>query len=166
MPGRTDNEIKNYWHTHLKKRVHQHLVGQKILPSSVQLQTPLLRSDSQRTPKFADASNHPEFESNGNDQNIAVKFHQNFSGLEYCISAHRPVKQNSYDKALRVLAETNLKRSVKDSSKTKSVGTAADSRLQFLSTGESITEPGDDSIKDDMVFWYNLFVHAGKSQES
>ncbi|XAR68055.1 hypothetical protein NMG60_11003052 [Bertholletia excelsa] len=23
LPGRTDNEIKNYWHTHLKKRLHR-----------------------------------------------------------------------------------------------------------------------------------------------
>lgn len=29
MPGRTDNEIKNVWHTHLKKRVQSNQVAQE-----------------------------------------------------------------------------------------------------------------------------------------
>ncbi|KAJ6953060.1 hypothetical protein NC652_004906 [Populus alba x Populus x berolinensis] len=30
LPGRTDNEIKNVWHTHLKKRLEQHHVAPEI----------------------------------------------------------------------------------------------------------------------------------------
>ncbi|KAK7397348.1 hypothetical protein VNO78_18517 [Psophocarpus tetragonolobus] len=26
LPGRTDNEIKNFWHTHLKKRIHKQIL--------------------------------------------------------------------------------------------------------------------------------------------
>nr|ABZ89193.1 putative protein [Coffea canephora] len=154
LPGRTDNEIKNYWNTHLKKRVHQDAVGLKDLR---QLQTNLWRSNSQGTPESGEASNHPGSEGNGDVQNFTGSIHENFSSLDYSISAPGPA---------RVLAETNLKQSAKDSSKTnKYLGPASDSRLQFLSTGESNIEPGKDSIKEDMVFWYNLLLIAGKSQE-
>ncbi|XP_027343340.1 transcription factor MYB13-like [Abrus precatorius] len=47
LPGRTDNEIKNYWHTHLKKRYQQ---NEKSEVSKSKDESPL-----QQMPKHADA---------------------------------------------------------------------------------------------------------------
>lgn len=129
------------------------------------MQTPESRTNIQRIPEPGDASNRSGLvESYGNNPNSAETVGGNFSGSGYYISAPWPVKQESFQANL-VVGETHRKRSAKDSFKTSKSVAAADSRLQLLSTGEYIVEPVEDSIKADMVFWYNLFMGAGKSQD-
>ncbi|KAF7817798.1 transcription factor MYB4-like [Senna tora] len=41
LPGRTDNEIKNFWHTHLKKRLERHNVGASSSSRAVNLVMPM-----------------------------------------------------------------------------------------------------------------------------
>ncbi|KAL0904216.1 hypothetical protein M5K25_026296 [Dendrobium thyrsiflorum] len=67
LPGRTDNEIKNFWHTHLKKRLNPNQVTKKSKPKEQKKN----KVEEQISPVFV--QNEPSFfEFNTENNNVDV----------------------------------------------------------------------------------------------
>ncbi|XP_077228025.1 transcription factor MYB30-like [Tasmannia lanceolata] len=84
LPGRTDNEIKNVWHTHLKKRLNQNLTAQEARRPIEIESTP---SDFPTHQRFKNSDHLPvspqhsscDFSSSGNDSSVATSKNGNMT---------------------------------------------------------------------------------------
>ncbi|CAL5343037.1 unnamed protein product [Camellia sinensis] len=83
LPGRTDNEIKNFWHTHLKKRLKQshHMVIQSLTyaPISTQFSEFISSSESDSpVEKVTGPANEEEYTINANVNDDMAFWHNLF----------------------------------------------------------------------------------------
>ncbi|GJU37160.1 transcription factor MYB4-like protein [Tanacetum coccineum] len=58
LPGRSDNEIKNHWHTHLKKRAHKHVLDVFKKEEQTSLVEQIMQFNSQPTSGVSTFSNN------------------------------------------------------------------------------------------------------------
>ncbi|XP_009606766.1 transcription factor MYB15-like [Nicotiana tomentosiformis] len=141
LPGRTDNEIKNFWHTHLKKRSEHNY----LLPSTTT--TKRSSHDMMMIPKRT--------------TNVSQKINH------HIISSNYQASQNivTYHPTCHVedLQENNSS----SYSDTKSNKEESMQSINGQNIGcESANGHGDTSFSNDMVFWYNIFMSAGTTSES
>ncbi|CAI8614323.1 unnamed protein product [Vicia faba] len=68
LPGRTDNEIKNVWHTHLKKRLPQNQQPNNEISKQNKKQE---QNDDQKSQCSSDISSHNNNNNNNNNNSIS-----------------------------------------------------------------------------------------------
>ncbi|RZC68865.1 hypothetical protein C5167_032022 [Papaver somniferum] len=155
LPGRTDNEIKNVWHTHLKKRLIQNQNQPKRATKQRQVNenTKVEPSVSQQS---ADNSVSPQQSSSsdfssGVDDSLVLTTDDFDMGIkdedaDYSSGAFPRIDDNVSDADNYYMPEV-----------------LAEPKEEFPVAATSTTSVPN--IDEDMEFWYSIFVGAGELTE-
>ncbi|KAL6194783.1 PREDICTED: myb-related protein Myb4-like [Fragaria vesca subsp. vesca] len=151
LPGRTDNEIKNVWHTHLKKRLIKrdnttsptcstsNLTGQYAEPECVNFESTTSHASMSPQPSSSEDVSSVTEASAATGQNMIkdekIELDATFSDFDDSFWSEALSADNSGDIPLEFLEGTNDQ---------------AQPELPFPS-----------NIGDGMEFWYDLFIKAG-----
>ncbi|XAR57428.1 hypothetical protein NMG60_11025570 [Bertholletia excelsa] len=161
LPGRTDNEIKNVWHTHLKKRLkddqppsrdaRRHLVPKtKCEPSSAIEPKPTSDFNFPREPPVSPQNSSSEL-SSVKDEQTEMDSLEIFPQIDESFWSDK--NSNEQSDLLGVNSESELQTTPTSPTVSTSVGTA--------DCGEEFGFAVDNS----MDFWYNLLIGAGGLSE-
>ncbi|KAL2510861.1 myb domain protein [Abeliophyllum distichum] len=183
LPGRTDNEIKNVWHTYLKKRLNKtcrpkmHAIDEKADKKS-ETNSPLHSSSEMSSTDVV--SNLPEMDESfwsevfsADDSKMDSIEESNFDQTTDKKSEPNSPLHSSSELSSSTTAAAATQLPEMDESFWSEVFSAEDSSVTSdISAANSVQIPLDvmetsysfDSIKDedDMDFWYDLFTRAGE----
>ncbi|XP_010274769.1 PREDICTED: myb-related protein Myb4-like [Nelumbo nucifera] len=178
LPGRTDNEIKNVWHTHLKKRLRQyqtttntkrpstgvpkrdtntpkesHSVNFPIIPAFENPVYPPVSSPQQSSSELSSVTESSVI--TGENQNTGIK-----DELVESSETFPEIDESFWSGAL---SAENSGIPVDYPATTTDIG----SQFQYnpVYTTEPISAYNWNNTDDGMDFWYNLFIKAGEFQE-
>ncbi|GMI66443.1 myb domain protein 14, ARABIDOPSIS THALIANA MYB DOMAIN PROTEIN 14 [Hibiscus trionum] len=158
LPGRTDNEIKNVWHTHLKKRLkhnHGNNRQQQLLDSAKDIKQQPVTADSPQQ-SSSEASTLTTSENNSNSGSSTT---MNTETNEDFVS---DIDENFWSE---VLSADNS--SMAADFQVVVGGSHPQTPHYFTSSLEAVTDYGSDVYDTDanMDFWYNLFTRAADLPE-
>ncbi|PWA59700.1 homeodomain-like protein [Artemisia annua] len=146
LPGRTDNEIKNVWHTHLKKRVNE--AENKCHVSNFQQQTHNLKEED--TESSPSSSSKP------------------FSGRDQTNCSQLNSPQHSYSEISSVTTNDNGDIKVMGNSQETDEDFWTEIFSSEISSQFTTVEEGykyKSSMNDDMQFWFNVFTRGDELLE-
>ncbi|CAJ2632988.1 unnamed protein product [Trifolium pratense] len=179
LPGRTDNEIKNVWHTHLKKRLPQNQQGHNNIPKRNKKQTNLdfeaSKSDQDIKQEQNNLDDKPQCSSDmssHNNSSIATT-NDNNNNLDMSINNDK----DDVDSAENNLAlDEDFWSEVlsSDNSSNETSGGIMDigaDNYQFqdsfssLGTEEGVFSSSSLSLCQDMDFWHDVYARAEEITE-
>lgn len=139
LPGRTDNEIKNVWHTHLKKKLKDKQSSQDSKRHSI---ISISKRDNNDNVDIVNASpqrcsSEMSSVTDSSLEKVGVKKEE----VDYSSGYFPTIDESFWSEELAKGDVTEINEDV-------------DAKLPLM---ESV----DDSKVDDMDFWYNLFIRAG-----
>ncbi|XP_041001239.1 transcription factor MYB14-like [Juglans microcarpa x Juglans regia] len=186
LAGRTDNEIKNVWHTHLKKRLKRNQANpETILPtptnhsnasskspsSSLNLPAPHDQETSETDPSYTSLSpqtSSSDFSSVTDASLITMEPNNQY--MDHIIEVE-DMSENFPVIDYSLWSESPLPENMTSvPSDLFAISDHESQTSQYLFNSVEVVEPGYDHfgsiIDDGMEFWYNLFIGAGGSPES
>lgn len=166
LPGRTDNEIKNVWHTHLKKRLKQKQQQEPVINNHSNANHVTARSEicsGASTPDRQDST------TTSSDTSSVTSSAANNA----CVKAEQSSSENNHDSLVEiddnfwteVLSAENSGISIEDSNDRFLAVGGSDplSIVEFQSSLDAF-RPGS-TLCDNTDFWFNLFTKAGDFSE-
>ncbi|CAL5208040.1 unnamed protein product [Lathyrus oleraceus] len=174
LPGRTDNEIKNVWHTHLKKRLLKTNNNQpnssskkRVSKSKVKTCDSNSNSNSSTLTQSYERSNAPnyllEMETTSSNGTFSSDYSSQEKNMDNIINCEDP--EDSLVTMLEI-DENFWSETITDdeiSSTMPSNNELPNQQHPF----NNIVENFQNSFEDDdgMDFWYDLFIRSGESAE-
>ncbi|PON54535.1 MYB transcription factor [Trema orientale] len=172
LPGRTDNEIKNFWHTRLKKKLQRSNTSmnnsastpvQKIAQSTststgimaVQPQIVMSNIEEPSSITKEEATVRTVPRSSRNVINIDNDYGNKYFMLKECLDAKIKCSTTSTTTTTPPLFDPKLQ--------IISLNSKSSTDQYSMKKGSSNDNNGLTSKNEDMDFWYNLFVKAGES---
>ncbi|KAI6694122.1 hypothetical protein NL676_021832 [Syzygium grande] len=176
LPGRTDNEIKNVWHTHLKKRLQQN----QVMPATTTANNKSFNSDSSEAtipglleslihaptspqPSSSQMSSVTEASTSiqtGDVNNIEIKS----DDMEYSMESFPLIDESFWSDDSGFLLDefsSNL-------SELSGISVDAQAQYAVAPMANNVQEwpcDGLSRVDNGMDFWYDLFVRAGGTEE-
>ncbi|KAL8162752.1 hypothetical protein V2J09_014241 [Rumex salicifolius] len=151
LPGRTDNEIKNVWHTHLKKRLEN---SQSNLDKS------------KKKKKMNKSKSSKDEESNKNSENnyIHLEFPQQSTTTTTTTTSTNTTTTETSSFTEDSSMQTSYFPEIDESFWTEDLSI---DDFEIVSLDEDLEMHGfEEGVNDGMdQFWYNVFIQAGGSQE-
>lgn len=184
LPGRTDNEIKNFWHTHLKKKLQRSSNTTTTTSSGLLSKFYAINTSTSMNNNFKRISQSISTSTTGMVVAAAVQSHPVMSHVE------EPYYSSITNKELEATAHTVVlsPKNINDhdhgkyflpKTKYSSATTLFDPKFQISLNSESTMDQysmnksssnyenngltSKNIVDEDMDFWYNLFVKAGES---
>ncbi|CAH1424162.1 unnamed protein product [Lactuca virosa] len=146
LPGRTDNEIKNVWHTHLKKRVHE--AENRCQASNFQQQKIKLEEYIELSPTSSSIKSSDINSDNVHDQTSDSQL--NSPKHSYCEISSVITMDKGDMQVLGSLQEM-------DNDFWSEIFSGENSgELTVMEAGYKYTS----SMNDDMQFWFNVFTRG------
>ncbi|GJN21618.1 hypothetical protein PR202_gb09111 [Eleusine coracana subsp. coracana] len=138
LPGRTDNEIKNVWHTHLKKRLEPKAPNAAAAPK--------------RKPKKQQADEVVVLDG---PTTVPVSPEQSFSTSSAATADYSAA--SSQENSDSFTSEEDFQ--IEDSFWSETLAMTAESPDSVMETGDGFGFDG--ASNDDMDFWFRLFMQSG-----
>ncbi|XP_071717442.1 transcription factor MYB14-like [Rutidosis leptorrhynchoides] len=148
LPGRTDNEIKNVWHTHLKKRANSNL-NSKSLKSLKKVEQLIVEDDKEESGRLS------PFDTNSSSQESYSEIDSpQPSSASY--NSSTPTSPNNYDETLSIDDMDDEFWSEVFSGEDFDELPVGHENIGQLPSGCGY----ESNLHDDVDFWFNMFTRG------
>ncbi|XWS36425.1 hypothetical protein CRYUN_Cryun20dG0085000 [Craigia yunnanensis] len=172
LPGRTDNEIKNVWHTHLKKRLKQNHVSNDNKRQAIDSPKDIKKEQEPvnfLSPVTTDNPGYRQVSPPESSSEVStVTTSENNSSVCMKIETDEDISEIDENFWTKVLSADNSSMA----SDFQVIGSDTQPHHQYfpsspLATLEPVNDYGSNLYDNDtnMDFWYNLFTRAGDLPE-